>query len=66
MEMTRKDKMFAGLKKDYLERKIFLKRQLILITEKEIEAIERDLQGNKYQREGLGNLEAKICKTLQN
>lgn len=58
MEMARKEKMFAGLKKDYLERKIFLKRQLILITEKEIETIERDLQGNKYQREGSGEQHA--------
>jgi hypothetical protein len=44
-KMEKDEKKFAGLKRDYLERKIFLKRQLIFLTEKEIEIIERDLKG---------------------
>jgi hypothetical protein len=43
MEKKNNTKVFEGLKREYLERKIFLKRQLILLTKKEISALEHEL-----------------------
>lgn len=55
MKVEKNEEIFAGLKKDYFERKIFLKRQLIHLTEKEIETIERELQVlDEYPRQRAG------------
>ncbi len=45
--MTPKEREFKCLRRDYLERKIFLKHQLIQLTEKEIEAIQDELRKDK-------------------
>ena len=38
---------FPDLRRDYLERRIFLKRQLISLTEKEIEVLSKELTDQK-------------------
>jgi hypothetical protein len=42
-DMSMRDQEAKNLQRDYLERRIFLKRQLIQFTEKEIKALEDEL-----------------------
>jgi len=50
MHTVKVPRELEGFQKDYLERKIFLKKQLIFLTEKEIEILEKELCKNKTMR----------------
>ncbi len=41
--MATKEEIFVSLRRDYLERKLFLKRQLIALTQLEIETLEKEI-----------------------
>jgi hypothetical protein len=43
VNMATKEKVFISLQQDYLERRIFLKKQLVALTQLEIEALEKNL-----------------------